>query len=712
MTPDRRPAAAFIALALSAVLTAAPQPARADGTPSFIPYLGYVKDGYDFFEKYIKGQPDAIAQMQAMINQAKTAIISELDGLAAAWDSSCAANAVDTFQNIDQLTPDNLQAFAISSDKCVTDAQTLIAAVTDKAAMDKIGFALNTVGPIALIANAHAGFPTNALQQHIISANQDLKARLTPSCDVSIDDPNSLPGFGEGAVTGHGACYNFHHSEPARIAVGERGGVFYLQQGPNTAFLSWPMRGDAVPDDDLIPWRGYTVGFPVVDFSIAVRDVMQGTSWQVADTALNALDPAVARIGPPVTLTVSAGMQAFRTDSSGNLTGAVLKPYPDPSKPLFFGWYQLDGWLQSVAAAANSDGRVEIFGISKIGTVFHRWQQLAGNDSSWSPWAEIDKQFNCITVARNQDGTLQIFGTDPSGNVWASNQILGGDQFASVRSNPPAPATDSWTSLKQMDGSLSQVAAVTDANGFIHLFGINPAGNLFHRRQAVQNATDPSVGGAWTAWDQVQGPGSLRMIAVTVDSAGHINIFGITAGGGPIAHLAAGGTTVGAFNGDHIFQRVKLDGETTYTAWSQIPGSIHSIASANEGGAAGKLVLIGIDANGNIHLNTSDAILQSTPAGPVPDSWNGWEPLPNTLSGAAPGLAVPSVTGMKLAKATGTLLSAGLGMPFQHYVIDANCNEPAGTVIKQNPGAGTQVAAGFIVQLDVETWPTGRTRCN
>ena len=220
-------------------------------------------------------------------------------------------------RTFDQSTPNNLQAFAISSEKrCVTDAQALIGAVTDKAAMDKIGFALNTVGPIALIANAHAGFPTNTLQQHIISANQDLKARLAPFCDVSIDDPNSLPGFGEGAVSGHGACYNFHHLKPARIAVGERGGVFYLQQGPNTAFLSWPMRGDAVPDDDLIPWRGYTVGFPVVDFSIAIRDVMQGTSWQVADTALNALEPAVARIGPPVTLTVSAGIEAFRTDSS------------------------------------------------------------------------------------------------------------------------------------------------------------------------------------------------------------------------------------------------------------------------------------------------------------------------------------------------------------------------------------------------------------
>ena len=163
--------------------------------------------------------------------------------------------------------------------------------------------------------------------------------------------------------------------------------------------------------------------------------------------------------------------------------------------------------------------------MTPVGRLGHRW---IGNS--------IALRLLAIRTERSQ-----IFGTDPSGNIWTSNQILGGDQFATVRSNSPAPATDSWTSLKQMDGSSSQVAAVTDANGFIHLFGINPAGNLFHRRQAAQNATDPSIGGAWTAWDQVQSPESLRMIAVTVDSPGHINIFGITAGGGPIAHLAPGG---------------------------------------------------------------------------------------------------------------------------------------------------------------------------
>src|SRR5215510_13489231 len=120
----------YVAFLISIIATA--PLAHAGDIGDFLGFLGYVKDGYDAFDKYIlNNDPSEIARVQAIVNQAKTQIIAELDGLAAAWNSSCAANAVDTFQNIDKLAPDNLQAFAISSDKCVTDAQAQIGAVTD-----------------------------------------------------------------------------------------------------------------------------------------------------------------------------------------------------------------------------------------------------------------------------------------------------------------------------------------------------------------------------------------------------------------------------------------------------------------------------------------------------------------------------------------------------------------------------------------------------
>jgi hypothetical protein len=772
----RRPAT-YVALVL-AIIAAAPTAHAADAG-DFLGYLGYVKDGYDAFNKYIlNNDPSEISQVQAIVNQAKTQIIAELDGLTAAWNSSCAANSVDTFQNIDKLSPDNLQAFAISSDKCVTDAQAQIGAVTDKAAIDKIGFALNTVGPIALLANARAGFATEVLKQHIIDANRQLQTRLTPTCGVTIDNPDNLPSFGEGPITGHGACYNYTVPTPARIEVGERGGIFYLQPGPGRAFLPWPMRGDAVPDDDLIPWRGYTVGFPIVDYSIAVNQVMQGTSWQVAGAVLDQLLPSVGPVASPLAMTTNNNtiyqpVNLFRANGDVNVLRGVLNPYPDGSQPTFAGWHPMDGTMRSMAATANADGRAEIFAISRIGNIFHRWQATASDNGTWLPWAQMDGQLNSITVARNADGTLQVFGTNSAGQIWTRNQILGGDEFQSARSYNPVPAIDSWTSWILMDGVLSQASAVTDAGGLIHLFGVNGAGALWHRQQAVRNAYDPNAASAWTPWEQVDVPAPLRSIAVAIDLGGRLNIIGLT-------------------NGDQIYHRVKLGSGTVYTPWVQLPGSVHEIAATKEGGGAGELVLLGADANGNLYRNTSYGLVSFTQSGWMPDPWNGWQPLPLSLggnpaiatldnqstvvdaptsvgisvsggmypytlfaSGLPPGLSVsgnaivgtpttagsygvsaiavdstgeryaamsfawnvtairvPNVTGMTAARATSALRAVGLGLPSQHNVVDLNCDKPVGTVISQSPSAGAQVGSGYAVHIAVEAWPTGRRVCN
>jgi hypothetical protein len=772
---QRAIAQAAIALSMASAMPAA----RAGGLEDFISYLGYVKDGYDALDKYvISGDPNEIAKIQAIVNQAKTQIIAELDGLAAAWDSSCAANALDTFQNIDKLAPDNLQAFAISSDKCVTDAQAQIGAVTDKAAIDKIGFALNTVGPVALLANARAGFATNLLKQHIIDANAQLRTKLNPTCGVTIDNPDNLPSWGEGPITGHGACYNYTVPTPARISVGERGGIFYLQPGPGRAFLPWPMRGDAVPDDDLIPWRGYTVGFPVVDFSIAVSEVMQGTSWQVAGTVLDQLLPSIAPVGTPLAMTTNTNeiykpVNLYRTDAGDNLLRGLLNPYPDQSQPTFAGWHPMDGAMKSVAAGANADGRAEIFAISRVGNIFHRWQQVAGDNGTWLPWAQMDGQLSTITVARNQDGTLQVFGTNPEGQIWTRNQILGGDHFASVRPPHPMPAIDSWTPWKQIDGWLSQAVAVTDAAGLIHLFGVNGDGMLFHRQQVVPNATDPGADGGWTAWEQIDTPTPLRQIAVAIDLGQRLNIIGLT-------------------YGDQVFHRAKLGGGSVYTGWLQIPGSVHQITATKEGGGSGELVLLAADAAGNLYRNTSYGLIDWTPNGWITEPWNGWQPLPASLGGnpaiaspgnlstvlnasasvgvsvaggtypytllvsglpaglsvqgtsivgtpSAPGaytvsavavdatgeqsgwisfgwnittLTVPNVVGMPVGRASGILRGVGLGLPIQHNVVDANCDQLPGTVLGQSPAPGAQVGAGYAVQLGVETRPGGRRVCN
>ncbi len=564
--------------------------------------------------------------MQALIAQTKTQLIAEMDGLAAAWNSSCAANALDTFQNINSLTPDNLQAFAISSDKCVTDAQAVIGAAATKAAIDKIGFALNTVGPIAYAVNAKAGFPTDQLLQHIMQANQLIKTKLTPYCEVSINSPDDLPDF-SGPVTGHGACFNFKLPTPPRVEVGEHGGVFYLTPGADRAFLSWPLTGQATPDDDILWWRGHTVIFPAVDFSIAVKQVMAGTSYEIAGAVLDQLEPASLPVGPTVGLamytnTIDKPMDVFVTNGTTDYHG-TLNLVPQAFNPTFSGWNALTGAFQSVAAGANSNSRLEVFGISRIGNIFHSWELATGDNAHWSPIAQMDGTLNSIAVARNFNGTLQVFGTNSLGNIFTRNQVLGGDQDSSDQLAHPLPATDNWTSWKSIDGALTQISALTSADGFIQVYGVNSAGQVFHRQQLFHDVTDLTQNRAWTAWTQLPGPAPFRQIAVTLDSAGRTNVFALT-------------------NDDRIFQCVNLG--ASFTGWAQLPGKLHNIAAMRESGGSKMMVLVGsatgggalngIVANGviagtGVYRNTSFGTLGTSPTGPTPGTWNNWVLLPN-----------------------------------------------------------------------------------
>jgi hypothetical protein len=612
-----RPSAKLALLfAVVMTMTVVAPPAHAQYTDFF----NYASQAYTL----ILNKPSDLSQLQALITQTKTQIIAELDGLAAAWNSSCAANAVDTFQNINTLTPDNLQAFAISSDKCVTDAQAQIGAVTTKAAIDKIGFALNTVGPIAYAVNAKAGFPTDLLLQHIMEANRLIQTKLAPYCDVSIDNPDDLPDY-SGPISGHGACYNFKLPIPARVEVGERGGVFYLTPGPNRAFLSWPLLGKAYPDDDILYWRGHTAIFPQVDFSIAVKQVMQGTSWEIAGAVLDQLEAPALPVGAVVSLTTNLifkPMDVFVVNGSEIFEG-TLNPNPSGINPSFSQWTGIDGALQSVSVLANFDGRLEIFGIGRTGGIFHRWQLAPGDSSRWSLMAQMDGQLNSIAVARNRDGTLQVFGTNPLGNIFTRHQILGGDRDPSLQLAQPLPATDSWTPWKSIDGSLSQIAAVSAPDGLIQLYGVNSAGAFYYRQQLVFNLTDPFVGTAWSSWTQLQAPAPFRQVAVILNSAGLAHIFGLT-------------------NDDRIFQCDRL--ASTFTGWSQIAGKIHNIAVMREGGGSDTLVMVGVAGNGgvaggaaantvvasgDVYLNTSDGLLASSPNGQMPGPWTGWVSLPH-----------------------------------------------------------------------------------
>lgn len=178
----------------AAVLTAAPAsatPARPAGVaraaaldPATV--IAIIKGAYDIYKAFTQGSQSgsaATAQILAAINQAKIDIINHIDAIAAAEARACAREAVIDFADFEVLSPDNKQAFALDTTRCVTLIDSLLSAVSDKAAADQLGFALDSVGPVALIVRSRTGLSNTGVVPVLVHGNQRAQALLQPVCE-------------------------------------------------------------------------------------------------------------------------------------------------------------------------------------------------------------------------------------------------------------------------------------------------------------------------------------------------------------------------------------------------------------------------------------------------------------------------------------------------------------------------------------------------
>ncbi len=146
-----------------------------------------IQAAYSAYKSFASGAQSAqvaTQQILAAIKQATDVIVSHIDAIATASVRSCAQSAVLDFPNFDVLTLDNQQAFALNATSCVTLADSLLGTVTDKGAIDQLGFALNAVGPIALITRGRVGLNNTGLMPILNSANQVVLNQLTPTCFI------------------------------------------------------------------------------------------------------------------------------------------------------------------------------------------------------------------------------------------------------------------------------------------------------------------------------------------------------------------------------------------------------------------------------------------------------------------------------------------------------------------------------------------------
>lgn len=604
-------------MAVTAALTLAglpaAAPARADvpvgeilgDVKSVADYVQAAQTLYGLFDQYVLGHsPLTLDQIKALIQQSQQQIVGQIDAIATANVNSEAKQTVEQFENIDIMTPDQLAAFVSLAVKTVEDAGSDLVAEKTAAAQDELGFDLNIVGPIALAASAKAGQATDILTTDILQANETVLQKLAPKCRTLPFDLQD-----EGSELSQGHCWNYHATFPTEAVTA----LPEFENLPNVGNNGFTVHGN---------YDGFTLTEPAhQDYSQALAAAMADTSYPIAQAAIVSMAPAYISQPPvsAITETLGGKQTVFGATGFGGLfqgalalnAAAVAGRYGINWAPEFTG---TPPQLKTVTSAQNSDGRVEVFALDRIGQIWHTWQIRPGDDTSWSPWANMSGNLTSISVTRNHDGTLQLFGTGTDGVTYTRNQILGGD-FVIAQSNP-VPAVNTWTDWKWMaDGWTSQDVAVTNLAGRIELFGIGTDHTIWHREQNLWNASDPTVAGNWSSWSRVPAsPGDARELAVATNAAGKIFL-----------------ASVGA--GDQVSDILKIDDrgrDTDYTAWGHLSGPIHHLAMAGLTQAPGTIQLFGLNAAGDTFTDSLDGLASASSAAPDPD--NGWTQVPGELA--------------------------------------------------------------------------------
>jgi hypothetical protein len=178
-------AAVAVPMAAVVVLSGAP-PANALDPMQII---DIVKKAYDTYKSLTETHQltldEAMTRIIDAVNAAKADTLSHIDKISTVEAQSCARSAVIDFADIRLFSPDTQQAFARDTTACVSLAAADIAAVNDLGAVDQLGFAINLVGPIALLARSTVGFSTDALKATLIAADNAVVSRLNPHCSVT-----------------------------------------------------------------------------------------------------------------------------------------------------------------------------------------------------------------------------------------------------------------------------------------------------------------------------------------------------------------------------------------------------------------------------------------------------------------------------------------------------------------------------------------------
>jgi hypothetical protein len=472
----RRAVAAFATLALVAALGPA-IPAAAVEPGQVVAAAKAAYQVYQYFDDEFTLE-EAAAQITAAINQARTEIEAHFDAIAAAEVKACATAALGDLVDVPRMSPDTLQDFARDASNCAHLAGSMLEVVTDQstAAMDQLGFALNIVGPIALVTRVAAGLTTPTLRSALIRANRAVLDRLRPACSAT-------PLWGD--------------SGGVLVEVELRCRAFNRQQGFDSVVLAL-RRGQPLPP---------------LDYSRAIEIAMRGTSYEVAGGVLPILtatprSTAVAR-------NADGRMVLFAIDGADRVW---YRTQTAAGSEAWTAWRLFDATLSRIAAKVNNVGAIEVFGVDTAGRLWHRWQ-LEPNRDAWSAWDQFgggSPRFSTVTVTRWRT-SLNVYG------IIAGGQILGTTQYA----GPAGGYGGRWSDWLPLDGPMSAIAIQGNGYQRVELFGLDAAGRVRHRWELPT--------GGWSPWaDFGLGLPPVRTIATTTFGAGEGVVVYVTTSAGQL----------------------------------------------------------------------------------------------------------------------------------------------------------------------------------
>jgi hypothetical protein len=244
------------------------------------------------------------------------------------------------------------------------------------------------------------------------------------------------------------------------------------------------------------------------------------------------------------------------------------------------------------AAACNTDGRLELFGVGTDFALWHIWQTVPGA-GPWSSWSSLSGVITSNpAVAVNKDGRLEVFGRGTDGALWHIWQT--------------APHAGPWSAWSSLGGGISSDLTVSsDLAGCLYVFVRGTDGALWYIMQTAPGAA------AWSAWISLGG-------SITSDPAVALNTDGLL-------EVFARGTDNALW---HIWQTGPSD--TDWSGWSSLGGIITSTPS----------VAVNTDGRLEVFARGTDYALwhiwQTVPhAGP----WSAWSSLAGIIT-SDPAVAV------------------------------------------------------------------------